>query len=120
MVILAILAVIVPSSGLAKPPPSPEHVCVREFFGDGGGVNPCRQQGGLFVKVINADSPDDPGSYICTKAYDESYCETAPREFKHVETLDHESICTTDFHQPGVGEYCYSSPKIFKWARLIP
>lgn len=116
--LMALAILLVGLDAVAKPPPSPQHVCVREFFNDDGGVNPCRQQGGVFVKVVSADNPDDAGAYICTKAYAESYCDSAPNEFKHVETLDAQAICTTDFHQPGVGEYCYDAPKIFKWARL--
>ena len=94
---------------LANPPPGPEYVCVRSFAPNLDAT----EMSDHFVYV----KPADRGTgLIYTKLYAASMCETAPKEFKWVQGASGEKICTVDFHQEGVSEYCYSNPKIFSWA----
>ena len=77
-------------------------------------MNPCNGERTLFRKVISAE---DETKAICTKAYEDRLCQTSPKEYRYVETPEHEMICTVNFHQEGIAEYCYSNPKVFSWAR---
>lgn len=103
------------SSGImAAESPGELDVCVRNFYPEGSQMNPCNGGRGLFRKVLSAD---DETRAICTKAYEDMLCDVSPREYRRVVTADGDFICTVHFHQPGVGEYCYSNPKEFSWAK---
>ncbi len=108
-------SVMVPFLGIshAEPPPGPEYVCVRNFAASAEQHSSQDVKAGDFVRVRPADRGQ---SLIYTKKYAPSFCSTAPQEFKWVETMSGDKICTCDFHQEGVAEYCYSNPKIFAWA----
>ena len=99
---------------MATEPPRATDVCVRNFFPEGAGLNPCDGDTPAFRNVVSAE---DPSKAICTKAYEERLCESSPREYRYVETTDHKVICTVNFHQEGIAEYCYSNPKVFSWAQ---
>lgn len=105
---------VVTQATLAAEPPRESDVCVRNFYPEGSGMNPCDGDRGMFRKVVSAD---DQTMSICTKAYEDRLCEVSPREYRYVETADQEVICTVNFHQEGIAEYCYSNPKVFSWAR---
>ena len=107
----------VSSSGFSRPAPSPEYVCVRNFIPQESKPADASltDYDDIFVRVLPAESRD---MEILTKKYEPFYCSTSPKEFKWVLTLDEQKICTVDFHQEGITEYCYSNPKIFSWARL--
>jgi len=100
--------------GTAAEPPRVTDVCVRNFFPEGSNMNPCNGERTLFQKVISAE---DETKSICTKAYEDRLCQTSPQEYRYVETAEHGVICTVNFHQEGIAEYCYSNPKVFSWAR---
>lgn len=100
--------------GRADEPPRASDVCVRNFYPEGSTMNPCNGGRALFRKVLSAE---DYARAICTKAYEDMLCEVSPREYRFVETADGGSICTVNFHQSGVGEYCFSNPKEFSWAK---
>ena len=95
-------------------PPRDTDVCVRNFYPEGSGMNPCLGERSMFREVISAE---DETKSICTKAYEDRLCQTSPKEYRYVETSEQEVICTVNFHQEGIAEYCYSNPKIFSWAR---
>jgi hypothetical protein len=108
------------TSAFARPAPAPDYVCVRNFIpqdsraaGDSGSL--VSDYDDMFARVQPAE---DRAMDIVTKKYDSFYCDSSPKEFKWVLTMDAGKICTVDFHQEGVSEYCYSNPKIFSWARL--
>lgn len=98
----------------AAEPPRATDVCVRNFFPEGANMNPCDGGRAEFQKVISAD---DESKSICTKVYEDRLCQTASKEYRLVETADHRLVCTVNFHQEGISEYCYSHPKVFSWAR---
>lgn len=89
-------------------------VCVRNFFPEGANMNPCADGSGMFRKVVSAQ---DENQSICTKIYEERLCQVSPQEYRYVETADHQMVCTVNFHQEGIAEYCDSHPKVFSWAR---
>jgi hypothetical protein len=95
-------------------PPRATDICVRNFFPEGANMNPCDGSRAEFQKVISAD---DESKSICTKLYEDRLCQTASKEYRFVETTDHRFVCTVNFHQEGIAEYCYSHPKVFSWAR---
>jgi ribosomal protein L25 (general stress protein Ctc) len=101
-------------SASAAEPPRANDVCVRNFYPEGSNMNPCSGERTMFRKVISAE---DEAKSICTKAYEDRLCEVSPKEYRYVETAEHEVICTVNFHQEGIAEYCYSNPKVFSWAR---
>ena len=101
-------------TALAAEPPHPTDVCVRNFFPEGSGMNPCESNRTIFRDVL---SSEEQGKTICTKAYEDKFCSTTSKEYRYVEAADGEVICTVNFHQEGIAEYCYSSPKIFSWAK---
>jgi hypothetical protein len=109
-----IMALIGFQPAIAAEPPRATDVCVRNFFPEGANMNPCDGSRAEFRKVINAE--DDSRS-ICTKVYEDRLCQTASKEYRFVETPDHGFVCTVNFHQEGIAEYCYSHPKVFSWAR---
>ena len=113
----ALGVIAVSSSAFARPAPGPEYVCVRNFIPqDSKAVDASlTDYDDIFVRVLPAENRD---MEILTKKYEPFYCSTSPKEFKWVLTLDEQKICTVDFHQEGITEYCYSNPKIFSWARL--
>ena len=108
------------TSAFARPAPSPEYVCVRNFipqepkFAEAADAS-LKDYDDIFVRVLPAQNR---AMEILTKKYEPFYCSTSPKEFNWVLTLDEQKICTVDFHQEGITEYCYSNPKIFSWARL--
>jgi hypothetical protein len=101
-------------SASAAEPPRANDVCVRNFYPEGSNMNPCSGERTMFRKVISAE---DEAKSICTKAYEDRLCQASPKEYRYVETAEHEVICTVNFHQEGIAEYCYSNPKVFSWAR---
>ena len=101
-------------SASAAEPPRANDVCVRNFYPEGSNMNPCSGERTMFRKVISAE---DETKSICTKAYEDRLCEASPKEYRFVETSEHGVICTVNFHQEGIAEYCYSNPKVFSWAR---
>jgi hypothetical protein len=110
----------VSSSSFARPAPSPDYVCVRNFIPQDSKAAEAADASltdydDIFVHVLPAENRE---MEILTKQYEPFYCSTSPKEFKWVLTLDERKICTVDFHQEGITEYCYSNPKIFSWARL--
>ena len=118
--VIALGLVTVSASALSRPAPGPEYVCVRNFVPQEsdltGAASPSQKDyDDIFVRVLPAENRD---MVILTKKYEPFYCSTSPKEFKWVITLDEQKICTVDFHQEGITEYCYSNPKIFSWARL--
>lgn len=94
-------------------PPRSDAVCVRNFFPEGAGINPCEPGSKFFHLAL---SLDDDSKHICTKMYEDRLCAQSPREYRFVRAADGSSFCTVNFHQEGIAEYCYSSPKIFSWA----
>ena len=86
-----------------------ERVCVRNFY-----VTDLTEAA---VPLVQVRSADDPPREIWTRAYAESMCQTAPVEFRHVATITGQKICTVEFHQPGISEYCTTNPRIFAWAK---
>ena len=116
----ALGVIAVSSSAFARPAPSPEYVCVRNFIPQESGMDDTgnavsKDYDDIFVRVLPAENR---AMEILTKKYEPFYCSTSPKEFNWVLTLDEQKICTVDFHQEGITEYCYSNPKIFSWARL--
>jgi len=77
-------------------------------------MNPCEDRTSAFKEVVSAD---DETKVICTKAYEDRLCQTSPREYRYVDAINGQLICTVNFHQEGIAEYCYSNPKVFSWAR---
>lgn len=112
MIISTCLLVGVPTFGAELPRAT--DVCVRNFFPEGANMNPCDGGRAEFQKVISAE--DDSRS-VCTKVYEDRLCQAASKEYRFVETPDHRFVCTVNFHQEGISEYCYSHPKVFSWAR---
>jgi hypothetical protein len=84
-------------------------VCVRNFY-----VTALAETA---VPLVQVQSAEDPPRAIWTRAYAESMCQTAPVEFRHVTTITGQKICTVEFHQPGISEYCTTNPRIFAWAK---
>jgi hypothetical protein len=116
-VVLMLLAILVPAGfsdfAYAAEPPRSDAVCVRNFFPEGSGINPCEPGSKFFRPVVSLDNETQS---ICTKVYEDRLCQQSPREYRLVRTADGASICTVNFHQEGIAEYCYSNPKIFSWA----
>lgn len=111
--VLMLLAMLVPIGFVyGAEPPRSDAVCVRNFFPDGSGMNPCEPGSKVFRLTI---SFDDESQTICTKAYEDRLCTQSPREYRLVRAADGEPICTVNFHQEGIAEYCYSNPRIFSW-----
>jgi hypothetical protein len=97
----------------AEPAPGPDYICVRNFY---AGVSEAVAEDVMRQNFVRVQPADRGNGVIFTKSYSASFCSASPREFKWVMAASGEKICTCDFHQEGVAEYCYSNPKIFAWA----
>jgi hypothetical protein len=86
----------------------PSRVCVRNFY-----VTNALE---TTMPLVQVRSTDDPPREIWTRPYQDTLCQTAPEEFRHVTSITGQKICTVEFHQPGISEYCTSNPRIFAWA----
>ena len=103
---VAFIASFVTVASLAQSEPG--RVCVRNFY-----VTSAEDAS---LPLVQVRSAEDPPREIWTRTYAESMCQTAPVEFRHVTTITGQKICTVEFHQPGISEYCTSNPRIFAWA----
>lgn len=88
-------------------------VCIRNFFEPATKYDPCdRDQSGRYHYVQNVD---DATATICAAAYPDYNCEMASDTFNLVETMTDGNICTMNYDQPGVGNYCTSSPGLYQY-----
>jgi hypothetical protein len=111
--VLMLLAMLAPIGFVyGAEPPRSDAVCVRNFFPEGSGMNPCEPGSKVFRLALTLD---EGSTYVCTKVYEDRLCTQSPKEYRFVRAADGAHFCTVNFHQEGIAEYCYSNPRIFAW-----
>ena len=91
-------------------------MCVRNYAKQGA-ESVCENQKQFYASVthlINAESK------VCTRIYADFYCETAPKEYQKVMTTDRREICTLNYNQPPVANFCESVPEFYDYIQRKP
>ena len=88
-----------------------KEICARKF--NAGNLDPCATSNTQFFRYI--EPIEDSEDTVCTKIYEERYCEDSPAAFRHVLDTEKNVVCTVNFHSPPQHQYCDTSPNEFKW-----
>lgn len=93
---------------------TPDHICVRNYLKGQKDYDPCANladYGYAYAKPI----PGETEGKICTRVYSEFYCGMAKTSYVHIPTASGGKICTMDYNQPGVINYCKSVPQYYDY-----
>lgn len=112
MKIILAVALLLSSSGFA----AENRFCVRNYLGDSA-ENPCDRFPEFYVYVTPY-----PGvqKRVCARIYAEFYCDQS-KTYGHVQTEDKsKGICTVNYDQPGVANFCEDLPEYYDYALASP
>ncbi len=91
-----------------------DSVCVQNYLATG--VNPCERGIPNFAYLY---FDEDPDQVVCAKIHADSNCKNGANSFDHVYTIDHEIVCTVDFHNPPHSMSCATSPDNYDWVTAV-
>lgn len=91
-------------------------MCVRNYAKQGGG-SICTSYKEFYALVHHYENKETD---VCTRIYADFYCENAPKEYERVVTLENKTICTLNYNQPGVANYCESAPQFYDYILKTP
>lgn len=92
-----------------------DDICVRNYLGGDPDVDVCERLGGRYVYVQPKEGTGEAA--LCAITYPEAACSQLPREYRKVRKEDGSSVCVVDFNQPGVGNYCETTPDLYGYAQ---
>src|SRR5262245_41810808 len=88
-------------------------ICVKNYVG-AGGTNPCEVPDKKYVYVAPWPGVEE---LVCARVYEGFYCDQNEPAFSRVLTEDKAgSICTVNFEQPGISNFCVDNPKSYLYA----
>jgi hypothetical protein len=67
-----------------------------------------------YAFVLHLDTPE---IVVCTRSQHAKMCAAAPNEYRWVRGESGDSICTMDFNQPGVVNYCKDVPALYDYVQ---
>ena len=87
-------------------------MCVRNYAKQGGSTV-CTSFG---MHYTNLRHLTEDATEVCTRIYDDFYCETGS-EYEYVTNLKGKRICTLNYNQPPVANFCDSVPQFYDYIR---
>ncbi len=93
-----------------------EPLCVRNYAKQGGGAV-CKSYP---TNYANVQPMENKETEVCTRIYADFYCEQAPKEYAQVTTLDKRTICTLNYNQPPVANFCESAKEFYDYIAKAP
>lgn len=88
-------------------------VCARNYMA-GDHDSPCHRKLAGYAFVEHLDTPE---IRVCTKKASSFFCSQAPKEYRWVVAESGKQICTADFNQPSVANYCKDLPALYSYVQ---